>query len=64
MNSHELVNRFFKICTGISLVLFSLGFFFFSLRYNSLKAEPGITKNPANDKGYQPVGISVNPAGV
>ena len=56
MKSNDVVTRFFKICTGISLILFSAGFLFFSLKYNAAIAEPNSPK-VLNSNGVIPVGI-------
>ena len=56
MTNQATVNRFFKICAGVSLVLFSTGFLFFSLKYNTVTAGPKGPQGPTSFD-YKPVGI-------
>jgi hypothetical protein len=50
---------FFKVCTGITLVLSSLSLLFFSMSYSTVKAgEPA--KNKMTNYDYQIVGMHID----
>jgi hypothetical protein len=56
MTNQDAFSRFFKICAGVSLVLFSTGFLFFSLKCNPAIAGANAPQGP-NAYDYKPIGI-------
>ena len=57
-----MLQHFFRICVGITLVFCSLSLFIFSVSFNTVTAgEPGSKKTDV--VGYHPVGISIDKNG-
>ena len=60
MTTKDRVNAFFKICMGIAIVFSSIGFIFFSVKFNPTQAgTPSISKVSSPTAGYVPVGIEI-----
>lgn len=56
-------SAFLKVCLGITLVICSVSFLFFSVSFSTARAgEPGV-KNVPGMRGYEPVGIHVDGRG-
>ena len=60
MKQKEFAALFLKYALGFAMVICSLGFLFFSLRYNAAKAgsPAGSVRSPQADN-YVPVGIEI-----